>query len=129
MLPVLLIVLGTGVDYLNLTRIRSELQSAADAAAIAGARQFAVSGIKEDQIREVASLVASQSVDTANGSYQIETAIDGETTTVGVSLEQEWTPFFAHFLKTGITPVKERAKASFLGTANICVLALDRTAL
>ena len=55
-LPVLLGIFGIVTDYALMTRVRSELQSAADAAALAGAREIPMA---MSNAKQVASVVRS----------------------------------------------------------------------
>lgn len=128
MLPVLMAVLGLCADYFNLVLIRTELQAAVDSAAIAGARKMVLSGVKKKDIDASVSAYLKEAVDTHNGGYVFETTANTKDFTISVTVNQQWTPFFAHFISAGITPVKVKAKAKLVGTANVCILALHPSA-
>lgn len=132
-LPVLLAVLGVASDFAMLTKLRSDLQTAADAAAIAGAREIPVAKSNEKQVVSAAMSYATYAL--AGGSQESKSdlaashiAVTAEVvdnfSAVSVDITETWSPFFAHFIKSGITPVKVNAKARFVGRNNICVLGL-----
>lgn len=128
-LPALMVVFGGAADFANLIRVRSEVQSAADAAALAAANQFAVFGSKDTQVKAAARSAAEANIDTGNGEHAMTVTIDRKAAKVTVKLEQRWTPFFAQFIDQSVTPVRTTATASYVGASNICVLALAPSGL
>ncbi len=128
MLPVLMAVIGLCTDYFHLVLIRTQLQAAVDNAAITGARKMVLSGVKDKEINASVGAYLKAAVDTQNGGYVFETSADTKDFTISVTLNQQWTPFFAHFVSADITPVKVQAKAKLVGTANVCILTLHPSA-
>jgi Flp pilus assembly protein TadG len=133
-LPVMMCALGLVSDYAMLLKVRGDLQKAADAAAIAGAREIPLAGTNEKQVISAAKSYANYnlagdlatSAQSAKGSdYEIEASVAKNFSAVKVDISEEWTPFFAHFIKSDITPVRVTATARFVGSSNICVLGLS----
>ncbi len=75
-LPALLTIAGGAADYANLVRVRTSLQSAADATAIAAVNQFSVSGAKDQDIKAAAEAAAAAQVDGSSGQHRVAVAID-----------------------------------------------------
>jgi Flp pilus assembly protein TadG len=124
-LPAILAVVGVATDYLTYSLVRTHLQAAADGAAAAGARELAIVGVQDSQIKALVGAYVNEEVDERNGPASHDTLIDKKKYSVTVSLQQNWTPFFAHFLDKDITPVRAGATAVLAGTTNVCVLTLD----
>jgi Flp pilus assembly protein TadG len=124
--PALLCVAGVAVDYSKMAMMKAELQSATDAAALAGARQLALANVSTSQVGSV----VAQTIDfhAKNGGIPIthQFQADIKQREVVVDAEQSWSPFFAHFIDANATPVRARAKARLLyGATKICVLTLS----
>lgn len=123
--PAILAVVGLAVDY-SVSQLKvGELQASADAAAIAGANEFALSGSTERSIESVVqAYVAAQN---NRGEAQITSVanVNRKKGTVQVVIRENWTPAFAHFLNAKITPIYVSATATLMGKASICVLTLN----
>lgn len=120
-LPALMGGMGLASDYAQFVSKRSELQSAADSAALAAAKEFTLASATDTTIAAAArSFAAATTHNTISTSVQIDSANESVT----VEVREEWTPFFAHFLGADITPVIVHATATLAGRANTCVLAL-----
>jgi hypothetical protein len=126
-LPGLFAVVGIAADYAHLTLIRTELQAAVDGAVVFAAKQYALAGARnEDMAASVRSYLDEQlKTDEQLLNYDAKTSTDAKTSSVRVELSVSWTPFFAHFFDGHITPIKAASAARFIGTRNLCVLALD----
>jgi hypothetical protein len=126
--------LGLAVDFIMHNKIKTELQAAADAAAVAGAREFRVSQTDDSQIVSAAESYAAYAL-TGNSeaahaalqaaNYTVKAEVVDESTAVRVDIEEAWTPIFAHFFKAGLTPAKASATARFIGSSNVCVIGLS----
>jgi hypothetical protein len=132
--PVLIGSLGVAIDFVNFTRVKATLQTAADAAAVAGAREMQVAKSDETQIASAAISFAAHKLtgnaDATTGELKehhlaVEAQVLTASSAVKVNITESWTPFFAHFLNATITPVQVTATARFVGSNNICVLGLD----
>lgn len=120
-LPVLMGAVGLASDYSQFVSKRSELQSAADSAALAAAKEFTLASASDSTIAAAAESFAAA---TTQNSITTSVSIDSKNESVTVQVREEWTPFFAHFLGADITPVVVHATATLAGRANTCVLAL-----
>ncbi len=135
-LPVLLAALGLASDYVMLTKVRTDLQVAADSAAVAGAREIPLAQADENQIESAAKSFAAFAL-TGDSSgddsllaakhLTVSASVIDDFSAVKVDIAEAWTPFFAHFVSKGITPVRVTATARFAGSHNLCVLGLETT--
>ena len=130
------IVIGSAAlasDYAQVYSKQAKLQDAADAAAIATARELGISGNDE------AKLVAiSENYVRSNFYHTLEELADPDelkiTTEVAhgrrgieVTLQYYWQPFLAQYFGTNILPIKVAARANLAGDSSLCALALDIT--
>ncbi len=132
-LPVVMAMVGVASDYAMMKKLQAELQHAADAAAIAGAREIPLAKSNQAQVVSAArAFAAYQLTGNSNASTEVlsakglalDTAVDEDFTSVKVTISEYWTPFFMHFVSHGVTPVTVTSKARFVGRNNICVLGL-----
>ena len=123
-LPALLGVLGLASDYAQFSSKRSELQGAADKAALAAAKELSLATSSDATIEAAAKSFASAAT---KNDIQTRVNIEKGGAAVTVQVQESWTPFFAHFLGADITPVIVKATAELVGQAKICVLTLDES--
>jgi Flp pilus assembly protein TadG len=132
-LPALLAIVGVASDYAMLSMIRTELQAAADGAAMAGAREMPLALAKTAQVTSAAQTFAAYRLteDAAATPDQlaarklvVDVSVDKASSSVNVAITEQWTPFFLHFVKATVTPVRVSSQARFVGRSNICVLGL-----
>jgi Flp pilus assembly protein TadG len=123
--PVVLAGLGVAVDYGALSLKVTQLNQLADTAAVGGARELALAGSTEQSIK---SIVESYIAQDGKSNVSFNITIDRKAGTLNVALSETWTPFFAHILDAGITPIKVQATAMLVGSSSICILALDESA-
>ncbi len=133
-LPAVLAVVGLASDYAMMTKVRQDLQHAADAAAIAGAREIplAMSNAKQvaSAVRSYAAYQltkdsAASDAKLAIGNLAIDIEVVDDFSAVKVTISEAWTPFFMHFIDAGVTPIEVTATARYVGSTNICVLGLS----
>ena len=134
--PVLLGAVGVASDFAVFTMKKSKLQSAADAAALAAARELSVTATGSTGAAKASASVSSGGPIEAIARTYVATALpDATTTTTGVTvdsakgavqvtLSDAWHPFFAHFLGADITPIVVDARAELVGESKVCVIAL-----
>jgi Flp pilus assembly protein TadG len=131
-LPVLLAIVGAASDYAVLTKIRAELQEAADAAAMAGAREIPLANADPTQVENTTRTFAiyrltgnssKTEADLAGENITLKVEVAKDFSDVKVDIQEKWSPFFAHLVMKGVTPVRVSSSARFVGHANICVLA------
>jgi Flp pilus assembly protein TadG len=132
-LPVVFGALGLASDYAMMTKVRGDLQAAADAAAIAGAyevplaqnnAQQVVSAVKSFASYTLVKNSAATESDLAGRNLKVSAEVIDDFSAVKVDISEQWTPFFAHFIADNVTPVNVTATARFVGRNNICVLGL-----
>lgn len=135
-LPVVVGALGIAVDLITLNKVKADLQAAADSAAVAGAREIQLARSDQKQVTSAARSYAAFTLtgDPAATAQKLQEAnlavgasVVNNFTAVKVDITESWTPFFAHFIASDITPVTVTATARFVGSNNICVLGLSRT--
>lgn len=129
--PVVFTVVGVAIDYFMMVHIKGQLQIAADSAAIAGVKELSLSGVTDKQVTAVAesfvytNLGELSEPDSKKGALSIDVKIAKQKRTVEVAIKQEWTPFFLHFIESGVTPIGARAEAKTIGLRLACVLGLS----
>lgn len=124
-LPGVLAAMGVASDYAIFNMKLEALQAAADQAAIAGAKEFALAKSTSSSIKGASESYALASLEQADGSILADVAVDKVEYSVTVKLTETWTPFFGHYIGMKITPVSAKATATLAGSSNICVLTLD----
>lgn len=134
-LPVLLVILGTASDYAVMTKLRAELQEAADAAAMAGAREIPMANADPEQVENAARTFAvyrltgdatTSAEKLAALALSVDVEVAKDLSVVDVTIKENWSPFFAHFVSKKVTPVRVNAAARFVGRNNICVMGLAK---
>jgi Flp pilus assembly protein TadG len=123
--PALLAVVGLAADYAVSTMKVTELQAAADAAAIAGASELAVSGSTERSIESVVQAYVTIQNNSGESHITSLAKVNRKQGTVQVVVKESWTPVFAHFLNANVTPIRVNATATLMGNGKICVLILN----
>ena len=122
---VLLMVAGGTIDYGMTISKQSTLQALADSAALAGAKQLAISNVTQSQVVSVATAFVKQNADSAGG---VQVAVNTDLKSkVTVQVTKVWQPIFAHLFSNKVTPIVADATAKVYGTGSVCVLGLDET--
>ncbi len=124
-LPGLLAAVGVASDYAILEMKRSSLQAAADSAALAAAKELSISSSTDFTVTNVAKNYVSVELTSTDGAAVSTVTVNRKEGSVAVALSESWTPFFAQFISSGITPIKVQATAKLAGSTNICVLSLS----
>jgi hypothetical protein len=131
-LPAMVAVVAVAVDYLNLAHTKTKLQSAADAAALGGAREFSLSGTTDSQIKSVtrsyvmANLNSGAEASPAHPDVAIDVKVKRQAGEIEVGLRQEWTPILLHMFSTEVSMLEVKARAQYLNSGLTCVLGLSR---
>ena len=118
---------GLAVDYTMLTQKKSELQAAADAAALSSVKELGLVNTADATVETIASNYVHANL--SSGSVRqlsINVAIAGNRKEVEVRLEEIWQPFMLQFLNSNVMPIKVSSTASLAGNESLCVIALDR---
>ncbi len=125
-LPVVLGTTSAAIDLTSFGMKRAQLQAAADAAAMAGARELAVAGSTQASIEAAAMAFATQELG-SEMTYQITVTPNKDDKRVQVIISEDWAPIVGAKLGSALTPVESSATAELAGATNLCVLALDRS--
>ena len=127
----LLICIGVAIDYASLYSARANLQGAADAAALASAKELGLVSTKDETVKEVAknyvaaSLNQSQASKEGLHSADVGTSISSDRKEVTVDISYFWEPMLIHYLNDKALPIKVNSTASLAGQQSVCVIALD----
>ncbi|MCB1509357.1 MAG: pilus assembly protein [Hyphomicrobiaceae bacterium] len=129
--PILAAVSGVSVDYISVLRQKTTLQSAADAASMAAARELSLSDAKRENVTAVVSAVfvaylrANENKKHSAGVATATATIRDNPLEIDVTAKQAVAAPFG--LVTGFMPneVTVRSVARVVGRPNICVLGLN----
>ena len=128
--PLLLAFVGAGIDYGRYGVTRAALQEIADAAAIAGARQYLLSDNSNVLPEAIAESAAGTAL-SARGyaaAADIEVAADSPGAAVSVSIRYGQEPTFLVGLFKNPIEINVSATAQASGGANVCIITLNPTA-
>lgn len=130
LLPVLLLMSGTAIDFGRFNANKSLLQGAADSAALAAARELSLTDTKKETLSAVAEsivmsrIAAQRSVSAASG-VSVTTAVSSDPLEVDVTVVQTFKTAFGDMFGLVVPEVHARAVARVIGKPNICVLGLN----
>ncbi len=123
-LPVLLGAIGVAIDFSTFTMKQQALQAAADQAALASAKELSIVSNSDSVVQAAAMNFLTEGLRGRDENAVGTATIDRKAGSVKVQVQEDWAPFFAHFIGADITPVKVSATASLSGESKICVLSL-----
>ena len=123
-LPLLVGMIGTGVDYTLASSARSKMQGIADAAAVAAARELQIAKTDPDKI----SAVAKGFVNASLSDVSVTTNVDVKALTVEVILDKTVTPIMGSLLRRSGIELGVHATARMSGSLPLCLLGLDPSA-
>ena len=131
-LPVLVGASGAALDYSTLVSHRSLLQSAADAAALASAKELYISGVDQQRINAVATSVVKAEL-APNNKFGLKAAntyaeIVERRTAVRISVSQPAGVKLMVLASMISTDIEVTSTARFAGSGRICVIGLDESA-
>ena len=121
-LPVMIAAAGVAVDYSLAASIRSKMQTVADAAALASARELQLARADSSRITAIANSYIN--IYLTNVTTMIAT--DFKAMTVQVTIQQPFSPFFIS-ISSGIQ-LRASATAKMSGAMPLCLLGLDPAA-
>jgi hypothetical protein len=126
-MPVLAGAVGAAVDYGTWVKQRSHLQAAADAAAMAAARELAVSAFEQRRMQTVAESWAKKAfVDQGAGvGLTVSVAPQDNGTSVQVQLRHERKQYLSGILAVTPGQIAATSLATLRGQRKLCVIALD----
>jgi hypothetical protein len=122
--PVLLLAVGSAVDYSVGSSQKSTLQNAADAGALAGAKELTLGGINGAYATDIAKLVTRNNLVNPD-SVTVAATLTGDKSGIEINLSQKAEGFFSN-LMSGPTDIQVRAIATSASAAQkVCVVGLD----
>jgi Flp pilus assembly protein TadG len=124
-LPGLLAAVGVASDFAILEMKRSSLQAAADASALASAKELSIASSTDTTVTNAAKSYIATELTPSDSAAVPTVTVNRSAGSVTVALSESWSPFFAQFISKDITPVNVQATAKLAGSTNICVLALN----
>jgi hypothetical protein len=117
---------GSAVDYSVSSSQKNVLQNAADAGALAGARELTLAGPDQSHAIEIAKVIARNNIKGAPESVVISAAVIGNRTSVSVDITQPTESFFSRIVTGGANELHVNAVATAASAGQkICVLGLD----
>jgi Flp pilus assembly protein TadG len=116
---------GAALDYSNASTQRYRLQSIADAAAMAGAREFRLGNASEHVIRDSVANHARAALGELANSITIVTSADTVTKSATATLSTKVSTYIMHIAGNKLTDIKATATAKMTGGAPICVVGLE----
>lgn len=128
LLPVLLALGGMGADYGLAIVQRTTLQQAADAAALAAAKELNLVNTDERRLKSVAETVVRANLGEGGSGVSIETRVQEKPSAVVVNLTKNVEFLIMQHFGPSATKVKVEAVARVVGRTPICVLALNPNA-
>ena len=130
-IPVLMIVAGVAIDMTNLNSHRSNLQNVADSTAIASAKELRTGNGGTQTINAIAQNIAQASL--AGSALAASTITDAQTIDDGKAVKVTMTQVVPSLVGKLIAPelvtIRARATARLSGSAAVCLLALNRSAI
>jgi Flp pilus assembly protein TadG len=123
--PAIIAAIGIANDSATFVMKHNTLQAVADAAALGAAKELAIAGIENQEIEAAAKTIIDSGLGEEAQRTEAIVTLDRQESTVRVALAEKWSPLFAHFVRTDVTPIKAAATAILAGTNNVCVLALE----
>ena len=121
--PILAVLACAAVDLSSLSSDRSQMQDAADAAALAAARQLGISTQVGIEARARAFAVSALPAVSERMPLTVTTTIAQDNSQLTVSIDGHRASFFANMLPPGGWSVHVQSTAATLGRVPLCVLA------
>jgi Putative Flp pilus-assembly TadE/G-like len=124
-LPALLTAVGVASDFAVMEMKRTSLQAAADVSALAAAKELSIASSTDTAIINAANNYVAAEIRENNATAVVTPSVNRKAGSVTVAISEVWTPFFMHFIASGVTPINVTATAKLAGSINVCVLALN----
>lgn len=125
-LPALLMGVGVVIDYGTLSEHRTAFQAAADASALAAAREFRLANANPAMVQSIAEKFAQANLNAASHSGAVAASVDPRKMTVTVEINAVAKTKIMHMFGAEMAAVGASATARVLGSASICVVGLER---
>ncbi|MDK9695769.1 MAG: pilus assembly protein TadG-related protein [Siculibacillus sp.] len=127
----LIVVAGGAVDYAAMSATQTQLQNAADASALAGAKEFRLGNAAVQTVEQVArthALATLSKVAETPGSISVTPAVDTTAKTVKVTITSSLPTYVLKAFGPSMAEITVSATAKVVGGAPICVIGLDKDA-
>ncbi len=136
MLPLVLAIILSGIDYAWTLTHKAVLQDAADTAAIAGAKQLSMADAKHENVEAVVTAMVERYIADNRKSLIkkgaiapiVKAKVSSDPLQVEVSVTQGVKAAVGGTYGLEFPPINVKSVARILGRPNICVLALDPSA-
>jgi Flp pilus assembly protein TadG len=125
--PVLLGLVGVAVDYSRWSQQVQRLQLAADAAALAGAKELSVSIGTDERIQAIADGIVRAQIPPSAGQSEVgvDARVERDRTAVRVVVRQQKDAIMSRLVTPALTDMEVSAIAIRSGTRKLCALGLD----
>ncbi len=128
-LPVLLASVSAGVEYGRLLYRKAQLQSAADAGVLTGANMLKLANADDASVSSVTQqTIQAQARTPADRTTSITIEIGDKRSSVAAVVEETVPSIMGKLLSLPSTTLIVRAKGQLVGSARLCLLALDPSA-
>lgn len=128
--PLLLAFAGAGIDYARYGVALAAIQEIADAAAISGARQWLINRDNVQLPKAIAQKTAESGLQSGGrlDGAELNVVANAAEASVAVSIAYSMRPSFLVALFKNPIAINVEAVAQVSGGANVCMIALDKTA-
>ncbi len=116
---------GVAVDFGAAYKKRSQLQTIADSAAIAAARELSLANATVQQVESVAEKMVALKAADLGASLATTVQVNEESASVEVTLTENWQPYFAGLFTDTLSPITTDALARIAGSEKVCVVGLE----
>jgi Flp pilus assembly protein TadG len=122
--PVIFVAVGAAVDYSLGSSQKTGLQNAADAGALAGAKELNLGGVNQAYAAEIAKIVAQNNLNGEN--VVVAAAMTPDKAGMEVTITQKADSFFSKVMSRDPADISVRAVATSASAAQkVCVVGLD----
>ena len=116
---------GAAIDYTHVARVKKDLQTIADASAVAGAREFRLGNSASTLLVASTTAFANDSLAAKAITATVDVQVDMANKTITVTLASTVPTFVMKMIGTKSTTPSATATAKVVGGAPICALALE----
>lgn len=127
-LPLIVGLAGFALDYSFWVAQKANIRAAADAAAVAAARQMMVGNATSGQVQAIAAATVNANIlapKGMGGKHSTASAIIENGTAVAVTVTQDKASYFTRSLGIDIGTLEARSSARIVGGTKICVVTLS----
>jgi Flp pilus assembly protein TadG len=122
--PIIITAVGAAVDYSIAGSTRAKMQTIADSAALAAARELQLARTNPTAVSAVATNIINGSLPSVTSSVNVDTT----AMTVQVVVRKQYTPITGVLLSKGPIPLSVSSTAKMSGSMPLCLLGLSPSA-